>query len=58
MRNSTGLEYQMSKKMFDNLLSMRTEAEKKENPHAFVIRLLNERGDLRGTVKSLSVSLF
>lgn len=42
MKNSQGLEYRMSKKMFNELLSSRTEEEKKQNPYVYVIQIINE----------------
>ena len=42
MKNERAIEYQMSKKMFDAILATRSETEKKENPYAFVMRVLNE----------------
>lgn len=57
MKNSRAIEYQMTKKMFDAILATRTEAEKKENPYTFVMGVLNEQNGLRGTVKSISITL-
>lgn len=57
MKNERAIEYQMSKKMFDAILATRSETEKKENPYAFVMRVLNEQNGLRGTVKSVSITL-
>lgn len=57
MRNTTGLEYQLSKEMFEKILSTRNETEKKMNPNAYVMGYINDQFGLRGTVKSLFVSL-
>lgn len=57
MKNNKGIEYQMSKKMFNSLLELRTEEEKKQNPYDFVMNVLNEQYGLRGTVKHISVSI-
>lgn len=57
MKNNRAIEYQMSKKMFNSLLELRTEEEKKQNPYDFVMNVLNEQYGLRGTVKHISVSI-
>lgn len=54
MKNSQGLEYRMSKKMFNELLSSRTEEEKKQNPYAYVAQIINEQFGLKGTVNKVS----
>jgi hypothetical protein len=54
MKNSQGLEYRMSKKMFNELLSSRTEEEKKQNPYAYVTQIINEQFGLKGTVNKVS----
>lgn len=58
MKNNRAIEYQMSKQMFDAILATRSETEKKENPYAFVMSVLNEQYGLRGIVKSISISQF
>lgn len=55
MRNETALEYRMSKKMFDTILSTRSEEEKKLNPYSFAAKVINEQNGLRGTVVNVSV---
>lgn len=55
MKNSNTLEYCMSKKMFNSILSKRSEVEKKLNPKEFVARVINEQFGLKGTVTSISV---
>lgn len=50
MKNNA-LEYKMSKKMFDNLLTTRvTESDKKMNPYNYVIKVINEQFGLKGKV--------
>lgn len=55
MKNSNTLEYRMSKKMFNSILSERSEAEKKLNPKDYVAGIVNEQFSLKGTVTSISV---
>lgn len=55
MKNNTGLEYQMTKEMFDSILATRTEAEKKQNPYNYVMDTLNREGNFLGTIKRLSI---
>jgi len=54
MSKVVGLEYQMTKKMFDELLKTRTEEEKKMNPYEFVTAIVNEQFGTKGTVKHIS----
>lgn len=54
MKNSQGLEYRMSKKMFNELLSSRAEEEKKQNPYVYVIQIINEQFGLKETVNKVS----
>lgn len=55
MKNNTALEYRMSKKMFNSILSGRSEDEKKQNPKDYVAGVVNEQFGLKGTVTSISV---
>lgn len=55
MKNNRGIEYQMTKKMFNSILASRTEDEKKQNPYDFVANVLNESYGLRGVVKHISI---
>lgn len=50
-----GVEYQMTRKMFDELLKTRTEEEKKLNPYAFVTKIVNEQFGVKGTVTHISI---
>jgi len=45
-----GIEYQMTKKMFDSLLKTRSESEKSMNPYAFVMKVINEQFGIKGQV--------
>lgn len=49
------LEYRMSKRMFDELLSTRTEEEKKQNPYSYVASIVNKQFGLKGNVTKISV---
>lgn len=55
MKNSNTLEYRMSKKMFNSILSGRSEKEKKQNPKDYVAGIVNEQFGLKGTVTNISV---
>lgn len=55
MKNNRAIGYQMTKKMFDEILSWRTEEEKKLNPYNYVMNVVNEQFGLRGTVKHISI---
>ena len=55
MKNNRAIGYQMTKKMFDEILSWRTEEEKKLNPYNYVMNVVNEQFRLRGTVKHISI---
>lgn len=55
LKNERPIGYQMSKKLFDSILSLRNETEKKQNPYQFVMGYLNEQYNLRGKVTSLQV---
>ena len=52
---TNGMEYQMTKKMFDHLLSTRSEEEKKLNPYAFVTQVVNREFGVKGTVTHISI---
>lgn len=51
-----GMEYQMTKQMFDNLLKTRSEIEKKLNPYDFVMQVVNREFGVKGTVTHITVS--
>lgn len=54
--NNEGIDYRMTKKMFDNLLESRvTEDDKKMNPYVYVMNVVNESFGLKGTVKHISI---
>lgn len=53
--NPHPIEYQMTKAAFDNILKTRNDAEKKLNPFAFVMNVLNTQNGLRGTVKKIHI---
>ena len=55
MKSNNTLEYRMSKKMFNSILSGRSEEEKKQNPKDYVAGVVNEQFGLKGTVTSISV---
>ena len=55
MKKNTGIEYQMSKKMFDTLLKTRKEEEKKMNPYTFVMKIINEQFGVKGEVTHVSI---
>lgn len=55
MKNERAIGYQMTKTMFDNILSTRTEEQKRMNPYSFVMSVLNEQFGLKGTVKHISI---
>ena len=50
-----GLEYHMSKKLFDAILGKRTEAEKRKNSKDYVISVINKEFGLKGTVTHVSI---
>jgi len=50
-----GIEYRMSKKMFDALLKDRSEEEKKNNPYAFILKVINQQFGIKGTVTHISI---
>lgn len=55
MKNNQSLEYRMSKKMFNAILTDRSETEKKQNPKDYVTKVINEQFGLKGTVTNVSV---
>lgn len=55
LKNEKAIGYQMTKKMFDSILSTRNEAEKKQNPYQYAMSYLNEQHGLRGKVTSIQV---
>lgn len=55
MKSNNTLEYRMSKKMFNSILSGRSEEEKKQNPKEYVASIINEQFGLKGTVTNISV---
>lgn len=50
-----GLEYRMSKKLFDAILGKRSEGEKKKNARDFVVDVVNREFGLKGTVTRVSI---
>ena len=54
MSKTADKEYQMTKKMFDELLKTRTEEEKKMNPYEFVATVVNHEFGVKGTVSRIS----
>lgn len=56
MKNEKSIDYRMSKKMFDAILSTRvSDSEKKMNPYEYVMKRINEEFNLRGTVEHVSI---
>ncbi len=55
MSKVNGVEYQMSKKMFDALLKSRHEDEKNVNPYEYVMKIINEGFGVKGTVTHISI---
>ena len=51
---SNEMSYQMTKKMFDELLKTRSEEEKKMNPYTFVARVVNSEFGVKGTVTRIT----
>lgn len=49
------ISYQISKRTFYAMLEDRTEAEKKENPYDYAMKIINQNYGLKGIVKNLSV---
>lgn len=47
-------EYQMTKRMFDELLKTRSDEEKKMNPYAFVTEVVNKEFGVKGTVTRIA----
>ena len=50
-----GIEYKMSKRMFNAILGFRTEDEEKLNPYVFVTKYINDNFGLKGTVAKIIV---
>lgn len=50
------IEYKMSKTMFQEMLKQRSEMEKKQNPYAYVMQVINESFGLKGKVTHLIVN--
>lgn len=55
MKNSKAIDYQMSKKQFDGILSTRRDNEAKKNPYQYIMDIINESYGLRGTVTHLVI---
>ena len=50
------IEYRMSKQMFDSLVKTRNSAaDKKMNPYAYVMKVVNSDFGLKGEVKKLHI---
>ena len=49
------VEYQMTRTMFNHLLSTRSEGEKKLNPYVFVMGIINEQFGIKGEVTHISI---
>ena len=57
MKNSKSIEYQITKKQFDGILSTRSDEDAKSNPYQYVINIINETYGLRGTVTHLVLTM-
>jgi hypothetical protein len=55
MKNSKAIDYQITKKQFDSILSTRKDDEAKKNPYQYVMVIINESYGLRGTVTHLVI---
>lgn len=55
VKNSRGIEYQMTKTAFQEMLKLRTPDEMKMNPYSFVMKVINDTYGIRGTVKRLNL---
>lgn len=53
--NSRGMEYKMTKKMFNHFLEGRSEEEAKQNPYNYVMDLVNREFGIKGTVKRILI---
>ena len=51
--NAKSIEYQLSRKMYKEILDTRDN--ENENPHTYVMRVINEQFGLRGTVERLHI---
>lgn len=47
--------YKMTQRMFDALLEERTDEEKKKNPYAYVIKIINDQFGLKGQVTHIHI---
>lgn len=54
MKNN-GMEYHMTKTMFNTLLKSRKESEKNMNPYEFVMKIINEQFGIKGEVTHISI---
>lgn len=55
-KNTEFIEYRMSKKMFDILVKTRNNSEdRKMNPYAYVMKVINNEFGLKGQVKKLHI---
>ncbi len=50
-----GIEYQMSKEMFNAFLAERSESEKKLNPYQYVMDIINKDFGLKGKVTHIFI---
>ena len=57
MKNSKSIEYQITKKQFDGILSTRSDEDAKSNPYQYVMKIINETYGLRGTVTHLVITM-
>lgn len=55
MKNSKAIDYQITKKQFDGILSTRKDDEAKKNPYQYVMNIINESYGLHGTVTHLVI---
>lgn len=55
MKNEKSIDYRMTKKTFNSILSTRNEIEEKQNPFEYVMKVINNEYGLRGTVKHISI---
>lgn len=56
MKNSKAIDYQITKKQFDGILSTLVRMMKqKKNPYQYVMGIINESYSLRGTVTHLVI---
>lgn len=55
MKTVEQIEYRMPKKMFDLMVKTRSGADKKMNPYAYVMKVINNDFGLKGEVKKLHI---